>query len=61
MFASEDEATYLTIQAIGKKVQSALIEILGVQLEQEDRDLQEFRKNYTKLRTAKTTFTENQT
>lgn len=55
---SEDEAIYLTIKAVGKKLQPAPIEILAVQLEREDRDLQEWRKNYSKMRTVKTTFTD---
>lgn len=56
---NEDEAIYLTIKAIGKKVQPAPIEILAVQLEQEDRDLQEWRKNYSKIKTVKTTFADS--
>lgn len=55
---SEDETEYLTIKALGRKVQSAPIETLAAQLEREDRDLQEWRKNYSKMRTVKTTFTD---
>lgn len=55
---SEEEAIYLTIKVSGRKEKTIPLEALAIQLEQEDRDLQEWRKNYSKVRVTKTVFTD---